>query len=194
MLFASKNPKWPALILIAGMFASARMVYTQRLSGPPSGPSVTVLTPSPGSQPDFVGSDACRSCHRAEFVQFNKTSHARLKSSASMPVMSCESCHGPGKAHVEGQEAARGDEAKTLAANKLIFAFRANPKQNAERCLSCHTSSRQQDSFIHSGHMAGGISCNSCHSIHLVDEVKDQIKGYRYQRVGSLLLRLKKIS
>jgi predicted CXXCH cytochrome family protein len=91
--------------------------------------------------------------------------------------MTCESCHGPGKAHVEGQEAARGDEAKTLAANKLIFAFRANPKENSERCLFCHTTSKKQDSFLHSGHMASGVSCNTCHASHLVTEVKDLSRG-----------------
>src|SRR5678816_49093 len=176
ILHKLKSVRWPALILVIGVFASARIVYTQRLSGPPAGPSVAVA-PAPDAQKDFVGSDTCRSCHRAEFVQFNKTSHSRLKPSQSTAAISCETCHGPGKAHVEGQQAARGDEAKTLAANKLIFAFRANPKENAERCLSCHRSSKQQDSFLHSQHLSGALSCSNCHSSHLVDEVKDHSRG-----------------
>jgi predicted CXXCH cytochrome family protein len=176
-LITAKRPKWPMLILIVGLLTSARIVYTQRNLGPATGPSVAFDAAASGSSPDLVGNDACRSCHRPEFVQFNKTSHARLKSTSATAVMTCESCHGPGKAHVEGQQAARGDEAKTLAANKLIFAFRANPKDNAERCLGCHKSSKQQDAFLHSGHMAAGVSCSNCHSSHLVNEVKDQSRG-----------------
>jgi predicted CXXCH cytochrome family protein len=165
------------LILVVGVFAGARVLLTQRISGPPAGPSVTSVEPSPPLPADqVVGNDRCRSCHRAEFTQFNKTSHARVNSPAE-PSISCESCHGPGRAHAEAQQAARGDEAKTLAANKLIFAYRASPKQNAERCLSCHKSSRQQDSFLHSGHMATGVSCSDCHASHLVDAVKDQSRG-----------------
>jgi predicted CXXCH cytochrome family protein len=91
--------------------------------------------------------------------------------------MSCESCHGPGKAHVEGQEAARGDEAKTLAANQLIFSFRASPKENSERCLVCHQTSKQQDSFLHSAHLGASVFCGDCHSSHLVNAVKDPSKG-----------------
>jgi len=174
--FTAKHSKWPVLILIAGLFASARIVLTQRIPGPAAGPSVALKTPPDSAQGQFVGNDACRSCHRAEFVQFNKTSHSRL-TSGSLAAMTCESCHGPGKAHVEGQQAAAGDEAKTLAANKLIFAFRANPKENAQRCLSCHESSKQQDSFLHSAHISGGLSCSGCHSPHLVNEVKDQSRG-----------------
>ena len=33
--------------------------------------------------------------------------------------------------------------------SKLIFSFHANPKQNAERCLVCHQSSRDQKDFGH---------------------------------------------
>lgn len=164
---------WIALV---GIVAGARLAWTQRLSGPPSGPSVAWNQPEPGSPADVVGNDRCRACHRAEFTEFNKTSHARLQSE-TRPVLMCESCHGPGKAHVEGQEAARGDEARTLAANKLIFAFRASPRENSERCLSCHQTSRNQDAFLHSGHQMTGVSCNDCHASHLVKEIKDASKG-----------------
>ena len=42
--------------------------------------------------------------------------------------MTCESCHGPGKAHVDGG----GDASK-------IFQFtKATPKQVEQKCLSCH--------------------------------------------------------
>jgi predicted CXXCH cytochrome family protein len=173
----TKRSRWPVLIVIVGVLVSGRIVLTQRLSQAPAGPSVAIKVPASVATPgDFVGNDACRSCHKAEVTQYTKTAHARLESEAK-PLMTCESCHGPGKAHVEGQEAARGDEAKTIAANKLIFAFRANPKENAERCLSCHKTSKQQDSFLHSSHMAGGLSCNDCHSSHLVNESKDQSRG-----------------
>jgi predicted CXXCH cytochrome family protein len=169
--------RWIVLIPICGVIAGGRVALTQRLAGPPNGPSVAWTAPTAPPSPDqLVGNDRCRGCHRAEVTQFNKTSHARLES-AGKTVMSCESCHGPGKAHVEGQEAARGDEAKTLAANKLIFAFRANPRENSERCLSCHKTSKQQDSFVHSGHLASSVACSECHATHLVNAIKDASKG-----------------
>jgi predicted CXXCH cytochrome family protein len=82
--------------------------------------------------------------------------------------MTCETCHGPGKAHSDAEEAAHGNAAKEAAANKLIFSFHGSPKENAERCLSCHLTSQQQDFFTHSAHLYAGISCNQCHSMHLV--------------------------
>jgi len=168
---------WLLLIVILGVLVGSRIALTQRLVGPPAGPSVAWSLPLNEPSPEnFVGNDRCRACHKAEVTQYDKTSHARLEHLAK-PVMTCESCHGPGKAHVEGQEAARGDEAKTLAANKLIFAFRANPRENSERCLACHKSSKQQDSFPHSSHVTSGVACSDCHSSHLVKAVKDASKG-----------------
>jgi predicted CXXCH cytochrome family protein len=168
---------WIILLFTVFLFAGVRVALTQRLSGPATGPSVAWTLPGPPPSPDqLVGNDRCRACHRAEVTQYNKTSHSRLEQ-AGMTIMSCESCHGPGKAHVEGQEAARGDEAKTLEANKLIFSFRASPKENSERCLGCHKTSKQQDSFLHSGHLASAVACSNCHATHLVNAIKDPSKG-----------------
>jgi predicted CXXCH cytochrome family protein len=105
---------------------------------------------------------------------------AGTKPAATAPatrVTGCETCHGPGKAHAEAEEAAAGDPAKEIAGTKLIFSFQANPKENSERCLTCHITGKKQEMFDHSQHAAAGVSCNECHSAHLVKEVKDQSKG-----------------
>jgi predicted CXXCH cytochrome family protein len=92
-------------------------------------------------------------------------------------VTGCETCHGPGRAHADAQQAAGGDPAKEKEGAKLIFSFHANPKENAERCLACHVTGQAQEMFAHSKHMAAGVSCDQCHVPHLVKEVKDQSKG-----------------
>ena len=85
----------------------------------PVPPSVTAtFTSSTGG--GYVGAERCQSCHKAETQQFNLTHHAALKPAKADGVTGCEMCHGPGKAHSEGEEAAQGDDAKTAAANKLI--------------------------------------------------------------------------
>jgi predicted CXXCH cytochrome family protein len=123
--------------------------------------------------------------------------HAKLTVPAKDYISGCEVCHGPGKAHADAIEAAEGDEGKTkqaleehpifsFAVNAKItaslkqfpiFHFRSTSKENAARCLLCHISSKQQDYFEHSTHVAHGLSCDQCHSSHLVNEVKDLSKG-----------------
>lgn len=92
-------------------------------------------------------------------------------------VSGCETCHGPGKAHADAEQDAAGDAAKEMAGAKLIFAFNGNPKENAGRCLTCHNTSQQQESFAHSQHAAAGVSCNECHASHLVKKVKREATG-----------------
>src|SRR5581483_1818314 len=91
-----------------------------------------------------------------------------------MTVTGCETCHGPGKAHADAEQNASGDPAKQKAAAKLIFSFHANPKENSDRCMTCHNTSKQQEWFDHSQHEGAGVSCEECHSVHLVEEVKAQ--------------------
>ena len=123
--------------------------------------------PSPPA-PVAVDDATCRSCHKSEVTAMGKTVHSSG---------SCEKCHGSGQAHVDAEQAAHGDEHKTLLANKLIFSFQGTSKENSDRCLTCHVSGKLQQNFAHSEHAAHGVSCNSCHSAHFVNETRDQSKG-----------------
>jgi predicted CXXCH cytochrome family protein len=123
-----------------------------------------------------ISDETCQGCHKAEATQFRKTAHAHNEIGGK-GALSCETCHGTGKAHVDAEQAAHGDDAKTAAANKLIFSFKGPAKENSDRCLSCHITGKLQQGFNHSEHAAQGVSCNTCHSAHLVNETKDLSKG-----------------
>ncbi len=142
------------------------LLFSQTLPSSPQPPSVTALAVTDNTPGDYAGADTCRSCHKPEFQEFGKTTHASVHTAGKAPA-GCEMCHGGGKAHADAEKAAQGDDAKTAAATKLIFAFGGNPKQNSARCLECHQTSSQQSQFDHSTHATRGVGCNDCHSAHL---------------------------
>ncbi|MBV8847925.1 MAG: cytochrome c3 family protein [Bryobacterales bacterium] len=161
------------LFFLASLF-SACFGQTRPSAAEPPSIAVAPLTAPEGTQ--FTGSDRCASCHRAESLEYAKTRHASLAATAKNAIADCEMCHGPGKAHADAEEGAHGDDAEAAAGAKLIFAFNANPKQNSERCLRCHQSSRDQKDFTHSTHVLHGVGCNECHSTHLVDAARNPSK------------------
>jgi predicted CXXCH cytochrome family protein len=178
------------IFFVMGLSVSA---LAQKIPESPKGTSVAAKFLE-GSPSDYAGINECRSCHKPEFVEYEKTAHAKIAVPGKNYISGCEACHGPGKAHADAIEAAEGDEAKTAKAllehpifsfgvNENISAtlkssqFRSDAKQNAAQCLFCHQSSKQQELFAHSSHAAHGLSCNECHSAHLVEQVKDQSKG-----------------
>lgn len=103
---------------------------------------------------DYVGSETCALCHADLAKKFDSNPHSKLALMHGGKGVTCESCHGPAKAHVESG----GDVTK-------IFRFtKATPKQVDEKCLSCHLGTHA--SFDRSAHGAAGVSCISCHSNH----------------------------
>jgi DmsE family decaheme c-type cytochrome len=106
----------------------------------------------------FVGSLACKTCHPDVWLRFYKNPHFKsIASEKETPEKTgCESCHGPGRAHVE----AHGGKATIIAFSEL------EPKQVLDKCLSCHGESLARSNIRRSTHTNNDVVCTNCHSIH----------------------------
>jgi DmsE family decaheme c-type cytochrome len=139
-----------ALLLLLSLTAIAES--KQETQTPPPAPAAG----SGGAQ--YVGEQVCQSCHEEIAKKFDASPHwmTTQKTKMTNGAHACESCHGPGSAHVEGG----GDKTK-------IFNFvGAKPEAITERCMTCHGSSLEQQHFEQSVHNENGITCTNCHSIH----------------------------
>jgi len=120
-------------------------------------PQSQVATPSPKpatSPSGYAGADTCAICHQAEVNAFPNDPHSKLALEHNGKGVTCESCHGPGQAHVESGG----------VANKIFQFSKATPKQVEEKCLSCHAG--EHPNFERTAHGDAGVSCISCHSMH----------------------------
>ena len=71
------------------------------------------------SQNQYVGSKSCAICHPKEKEAYDGHSHSKMHGNIPNEVgIGCESCHGPGQAHV----ALGPQKLKELAENKGDFA------------------------------------------------------------------------
>src|ERR1035438_681042 len=114
---------------------------------------------------DFVGSDVCATCHAEVAKKFSDNPHSKLALLHNGTGATCESCHGGGKAHVEGG----GDVTKIQQVSKM------SPKQVDETCLGCHANTHPN--FLRSPHAKAGVSCTSCHSVHAGDTEAKLLKA-----------------
>ena len=132
---------------------------------------------------DYVGSDACLACHEVPFKSFSKTAHSRLaKAGWKSDRQGCESCHGPGKEHIEGG----GDKTK-------IRTFEGETaKQISETCLACHAGKEEHNNFRRGEHWRNDVGCIDCHSPHASSQPPVGPKGdgsSSLQPVGPLAAR-----
>jgi len=110
-----------------------------------------VAAPNPA---DYVGSEVCATCHADLVKKFADNPHEKLALKNHGTGATCESCHGPGKAHVEGG----GDVTKIKQLAKLTT------KEVDATCLGCHAGTHPN--FERSPHAKAGVGCTSCHSVH----------------------------
>ncbi|MGD0815763.1 MAG: hypothetical protein ABSA83_19390 [Verrucomicrobiota bacterium] len=97
-------------------------------------------------QPFWAGKASCLECH---------PDHAQKLAKGEHKTLSCETCHGPGRAHVANP------------AEKL-------PKLNISMCVRCHQISPSRPKWLHQinihNHYTGSV-CTECHVPHQPNEV-----------------------
>jgi len=105
---------------------------------------------------DLVGKDVCLGCHEDKGAALKTGAHARAFNPKSpVATQGCESCHGGGKAHVDGG----GDKTKITVISKL------SPEKASEICVTCHDRSKHA-LWAGSQHEGRKVGCTSCHSVH----------------------------
>ena len=104
----------------------------------------------------YVGSDTCQPCHDDIYRTVSDSAHLALLENEHPGQKGCESCHGPGSAHVNGN----GDASK-------VFRFGESSVEVVRaRCGQCHQNFMGQDA----GHQK--LSCLACHSAHHYQQKK----------------------
>jgi DmsE family decaheme c-type cytochrome len=113
-------------------------------------------------QASFVGSETCKGCHEDIAKGFQENPHTKisLMHGKADSSVTCESCHGSGKAHVEGG----GDP------SKIFNPAKHSAKEVDAKCQTCHAG--VHPNFDRSPHAKANVGCTSCHSVHQSKEEK----------------------
>ena len=138
----------------------ALSAQAQTQSQSASSPSKAIPRPD-----DYAGSEMCATCHEKIVKSSAIEPHAKLAAEHGAKDVTCETCHGPAKAHIES-----GGDTSTL----LRFA-KATPKQADQKCLSCHMG--DHPNFGRTAHAAALVGCTSCHSIHKSEPHTAELKA-----------------
>jgi DmsE family decaheme c-type cytochrome len=113
---------------------------------------------------DLVGAATCVPCHGEVAKGFASNPHSKLALEHGKTGVTCENCHGAGRAHVEG-----GDK------TRIFNPANAAAKEVDAMCIGCHRGKHRN--FDRSAHAEGNVSCVGCHSIHAGGDPEQLLKA-----------------
>jgi DmsE family decaheme c-type cytochrome len=133
---------------------------------------------------NYVGTRTClSSCHYHDNLKRDfdaSTMGLQLSSKSGMPIVDCESCHGPGSLAIEGltpekveMEAKEGR--RTACDYKTLIDLKNLPAQaNSLICLKCHTANATFNlhNWNAGAHSISDVSCSDCHKVHIGPDLK----------------------
>src|SRR5262245_39067608 len=109
----------------------------------------------PAQQPGYVGSDTCVTCHTDKGDSLKGTKHAQVHNPRTpAATQGCESCHGPGQAHVDDDAKGHIKKFGQMAASDI-----------SQSGLACHNRG-EHAAWEGSAHDRRNLSCVTCHSVH----------------------------
>lgn len=156
---STKNIK----VVLLGAFTLFLLIWLasgtySKIFGIKSNNNVEALSLLPDDKDGYVGSDSCKDCHEDQFKSFSETKHSKLSKLDSWKdkVQGCESCHGPGKAHLED----------ATDKTKIISFKNKNSKEISETCLACHAGKESHNNFRRGEHWRNDVGCTECHTAH----------------------------
>ena len=119
----------------------------------------------------YVGEETCLTCHEDKKKGYEGSPHSHVRNPRTPAAkQGCESCHGPGQAHVDSG----GD--KTKIKNPKVMA----PRDVSALCESCHNRGTHEY-WDSSKHNARNLSCVTCHGVHEYKSEKFQLKAASVQ-------------
>jgi DmsE family decaheme c-type cytochrome len=137
---------------------------SQQAAPKPAPQAASAQKPAAPPQSGYAGGDTCVLCHDEQAKNIASSKHGQAKYERSpAATRGCESCHGPGQAHVD-------DEAK----GHIKRFGTLKPAEINETCLTCHNRGTHAG-WEGSTHDARNLSCTTCHAAHTPKSVEFQL-------------------
>ena len=174
-----------ALWLIVALSLNAARPDGGGDQAPPAQEKAKAAAPK-GGDGDYVGSETCVTCHQDQERRFKNTIMGKVMAHPRSPdeAHGCESCHGPGRAHVE---AGGGKDTIPIRFGK------DSPNSVAEQNAACEACHARGTHLFWKGspHEARGMACVDCHQVKQVIQVALSSEG-RYNAPLSEVQAVKK--